>query len=166
VDVAGAVAWVVAREPAVVALDGPVTCAPPGAKSRPDERDFNDAGICRIRWTPEHAALAGNPYYEWIEHGLELHAALADAVPSAELIEVFPTAAWTVWTEPRAGRRRAAWTKAGLAVIGEKELDISGLPKRMNQDDRDAIAAALVARRHLEGRTQSFGEIVVPIGAL
>lgn len=161
-----AVAWVAARKPAIVALDGPIECAPAGARSRPDEKKFNAAGICRIRWTPEPAALEGNPYYGWIEHGLELYSELAKALPSAELIEVFPTAAWTVWTTKRAGKPRAAWTKAGLAAIGAKELDVSGLPERMNQDDRDAIAAALVARQHLEKRTRSFGEIVVPLDAV
>ena len=159
-DVAGAAAWIAAREPAVVALDSPVTCAPPGERSRPDERALNRA-VCGIRWTPERSELAGNPYYEWVEHGLELYAALAAAgIDRERTIEVFPTAAWTIWAGPRDGRPRGAWSADTLADLG-----LGGVPDRhLTQDDRDAIAAALTARLHAEGRTQAFGEIIVPAG--
>ncbi len=50
-DVDAAVAWVVDLAPAVVALDSPRTCAPPGASSRADERELARA-VCGIRWTP------------------------------------------------------------------------------------------------------------------
>ncbi len=142
----------------MVGVDSPRTCAPPQERSRPDEREFAQAKICNIRWTPPATELAGNPYYGWIEHGLELYAALAAALPGTELIEVFPTASWTVWAGPRAGRDRIAWSAAALAAIGP-----AGLPaRRLSQDDRDAVAAALTARLHGEGRARSFGEIVVP----
>jgi hypothetical protein len=36
------------------------------------------------------------------------------------------------------------------------------VPGRASQDARDAIAAALTARLHAEGRTECFGGIVVP----
>jgi predicted nuclease with RNAse H fold len=159
--VAEAVAWVAPQGPALVGLDSPKTCAAPGERSRADEREFAGAGICNIRWTPPQSELAGNPYYEWIEHGLELYAALARALPEAELIEVFPTASWTVWSGPRTGRDRTAWSAAALAAIAP-----AGLPsRRLSQDDRDAVAAALTARLHGEGRARSFGAIVVPAAA-
>jgi hypothetical protein len=34
----------------------------------------------------------------------------------------------------------------------------------MSQDARDAIGAAVTARLYDEGRTESFGDIVIPIG--
>ena len=157
-DVATAVAWVTAHEPSAVALDSPRSCAPAGESSRADERALNRE-VCAIRWTPERSRLAGNSYYEWVEHGLELYAALAAAgIGPARLIEVFPTAAWTIWAGRRAGRPRGAWSAAALA-----DLDLAGLPdRRLSQDDRDAVAAALVAALHTEGRTRAFGEIIVP----
>jgi predicted nuclease with RNAse H fold len=158
-DVARAVEWVAALDPAMVSLDSPRTCAPPGESSRAGERALARA-VCGIRWTPERSRLAGNPYYEWIEHGLELYAALAAAgIGPDRQIEVFPTAAWTTWAGLRAGRPRGEWSAAALADLG-----LAGVPDRhLTQDDRDAIAAALVARLHAEGRSRSFGEIVLPI---
>lgn len=159
-DLASAVDWVTALEPALVALDSPRTCAPAGASSRAEERELNK-GVCGIRWTPERSRLAGNPYYEWVEHGLELYDALAAAgVDRGRQIEVFPTAAWTIWAGPRGKCSRAKWSAAALLDLG-----LDGLPtRRLNQDDRDAVAAAFVARLHTEGRTRAFGEIIVPAG--
>lgn len=160
--VESAVAWIEARRPDIVSLDSPKTCAPAGESSRQDERELN-ASVCGIRWTPDESRLAGNPYYEWVEHGLELYAALAQAgIARERLIEVFPTAAWTRLYGPREERSRAKWSAAALAGLG-----LSGLPsRRLGQDDRDAVAAALVARLHAEGRTRAFGEIIVPAGPL
>jgi predicted nuclease with RNAse H fold len=156
-DVAATVAWIIDRVPTTVAIDSPRECAPPGKRSRPDERDFVAAGICHIRWTPERSRLGGNPYYEWIEHGLELYAALAGAGFDDRLIEVFPTSAWTIWAGPRGKRSRAAWSRAALADLG-----LAGVPSSQSQDDRDAIGAALVARLHDEGRSRAFGAIIIP----
>lgn len=157
-DVASAVEWVAPLAPTVVALDSPRTCAPPGESSRAGERALARA-VCGIRWTPERPRLAGNPYFEWVEHGLELYAALAAAgIEGDAVIEVFPTAAWTIWAGPREGRRRSEWSAAGLAGLG-----LAGLrPRTLSQDDRDAVAAALVARLHGEGRSRAYGEIIVP----
>ncbi len=157
-DVACAVAWVVDLAPAMVALDSPRTCAPPGASSRDDERALARA-VCGIRWTPERSRLAGNPYYEWVEHGLELYAALeAAGIAPDRLVETFPTAAWTIWAGLRGKVSRAKWSAAALADLG-----LHGLPeRRLSQDDRDAVAAALVARLHIEGATTAYGEIVTP----
>jgi predicted nuclease with RNAse H fold len=157
-DVATAVAWVVDLAPTVVALDSPGTCAPPGASSRADERELARA-VCGIRWTPGRSRLAGNPYYEWVEHGLELYAALeAAGIAADRLVETFPTAAWTIWAGPRGKIPRAEWSAAALADLG-----LAGVPdRRLSQDDRDAVAAALVARLHAEGASTAYGEIVTP----
>src|SRR6201999_3309621 len=123
-DVGAAVDWVTALQPAVVALDSPRTCAPTGESSRADERALARA-VCGIRWTPERARLAGNPYYEWVEHGLELYAAPGPAgLAPAQVIEVFPTAAWTIWVGPRGRFSRARWSAAALA-----ELPLAGVPE-------------------------------------
>jgi hypothetical protein len=136
-DMASAVEWAAALAPTTVALDSPKACAPPGESSRADERALARA-VCGIRWTPERSRLAGNPYYEWVDHGLELYAALAAAgIDPDALIEVFPTAAWTIWVGPRGRRPRSEWS-----------------------------ADALVARLHSEGRSRAFGEIIVPAGPL
>jgi ribosomal protein S18 acetylase RimI-like enzyme/predicted nuclease with RNAse H fold len=158
VDVASAVAWVVDLDPAVVALDSPRTCASAGASSRADERELARA-VCGIRWTPERARLAGNRYYEWVEHGLELYAALAAVgLGPDRVVETFPTAAWTIWAGARGKVPRSEWSAAALADLG-----LAGLPdRRLSQDDRDAVAAALVARLHGEGATTAYGEIVTP----
>src|SRR5687768_10620576 len=64
-----ALEWVDEIKPAVIALDSPRDCAAAGERSRAGERQLA-RGICNIRWTPEKSRLAGNPYYEWIVHGL------------------------------------------------------------------------------------------------
>jgi predicted nuclease with RNAse H fold len=148
------VACVAESEPAVVAIDSPRSCAAPGHTHRPGEKELCDA-VCGIRWTPPRAQLAGNPYYEWIVEGLRLYDALRPL--PVDVIECFPTASWTRWHGPRAGRRRSLWTREALA-----ELELSDVPQRTNQDMRDAIAAALTARDYEHGRYERFGDIVVP----
>jgi|SRR5215216_458671 len=160
-DVNTVVAWLREINPKVIALDSPMTCAPSGASSREGERELMKE-ICGIRFTPEESKLAGNPYYEWIICGRELYDALERERGRRgwEVIEVFPTASWTVWVGRRGKVSRARWTRQALDSIG-----MGGLPsRRLNQDDRDAIAAALTARLHAEGRTEdkAYGEIVVP----
>lgn len=144
--------------PVVVAIDSPRSCAPGKSRSRDCERQLAKQ-ICGIRWTPHAAAVQGNDYYGWIVEGLKLYAAIES--DTAEVIEVFPTASWTRWLGKRGHRRRSAWTREGLT-----ELGLSGVSKRTNQDQRDAIAAAVTARQHTQGLTESIGEIVVPLDAL
>jgi predicted nuclease with RNAse H fold len=150
--------WLHVVKPRVIAVDSPRTCAPDGKTCREGERAL--AGqICGIRWTPAQAKLSNNPYYEWIEHGLELYELLRthEAELGWQVIEVFPTASWTVWAGRRGSRSRARWSAAAFA-----DLKLDGLPsRRLNQDDRDAIAAALTARLYPRG-TRAFGEIIVP----
>jgi predicted nuclease with RNAse H fold len=141
-------------QPLVIAIDSPRSCAPPGEKTRAGERELNRE-VCGIRWTPDEAHVrSDNPYYSWIREGLALYEALAGS--SSELIEIFPTASWTRWHGARDGCTRSAWSREAL-------LRLEGLPPRMNQDQRDSIAAAVTARQHTLKRTQSFREIVVPL---
>ena len=150
-------------DPLVVALDSPRSYAAPGTTRRAAERLFAEAKICGIRWTPDEAAVraaraAGSSYYDWIVNGLRLYEALEREGLGDRVVECFPTASWTVW----AGERhdgRAAWTRAALA-----SLAVPGLPsRRLNQDDRDAVAAALTARLVSHDGVRVFGgELVVP----
>ena len=145
---------VAVEQPRVVAIDSPRCCAPTGRTARAGERLLVRT-ICGIRWTPDRATVEGNPYYAWIVEGLKLFEALADL--DIETIEVFPTASWTRWFGPRDARTRATWTELGVARLG-----LDALPSCTNQDERDAIAAAMTARQYSECGTEAIGEIVVP----
>jgi predicted nuclease with RNAse H fold len=145
-----------ANRPAVIAIDSPRCCAPDGRTARDGELQLARS-ICGIRWTPDARRVHANAYYAWILEGLALFDALA--AHSAEVIEVFPTALWTRWHGQRGPRTRAAWTRQGLAALG-----LDGVSARTNQDQRDAIAAAMTARQHALALTETIGEIVVPAG--
>jgi predicted nuclease with RNAse H fold len=149
------VEWLRPWQPRLVAVDSPVSTAPKGLSSRAGERLLVRAGICGIRYTPARAEIHRNDYYEWIRNGLRLYAALAEADLPA--IECFPTASWSRLAGAKGKERRSTWTRRALAG-----LELRGLPRRLSQDDRDAIAAAVTARLHDAGSTESFGEIVVP----
>jgi predicted nuclease with RNAse H fold len=150
------VALVEDARPAMVGIDGPRSCAPEGESARAGERALARA-VCGIRWTPDERRVRAGAYYEWVVEALALFDALA--ARDIEAIEVFPTASWTRWCGPRGPRSRSSWTREGLA-----SLRLEGVPERTNQDQRDAIAAAVTARQHVAGQTESIGEIVVPIG--
>jgi predicted nuclease with RNAse H fold len=140
--------------PAVIGIDGPCCCAPDGHAARGGELQLAKS-ICGIRWTPDARRVDASAYYAWILAGLALFDALADH--GVAVIEVFPTASWTRWHGSRGHRTRAAWTRQGLAALG-----LGGVPARTNQDQRDAIAAAMTARQHSQGLTETMGDIVVP----
>ena len=145
-----------------VGVDAPAAWAPPGQRSRPDERAFTAAGICGIRYTPDGAAARArtDTYLEWVWQGLALYDALeAAGVPT---VEVFPTAAWTRWFGPRGTRTRLAWTRASWRHLLASGLQVHGVDGRPTQDAMDAVAAALVSRQHLDGTVQRFGTLVVP----
>ena len=147
-------AWLRTHEPSLVAVDSPRTAAPDGLRSRPEERALVRT-VCGLRYTPDAARLAGNPYYEWIRHGFELYSALE--AWGLDAIECFPTASWTRWAGPRGSRPRGSWSALALAGTG-----LRAVPRRLDQDGRDAIGAALTARCRGRGRWESFGPIVVP----
>lgn len=152
-DCEAVLARVETARPSVVAIDSPRVCAPEGQTSRDGERHLAKT-VCGIRWTPDAAKIHSSDYYAWIVEGLRLYEALADR--KVEVIEVFPTASWTRWHGKRGQQRRSAWTRQALT-----ELGLEGVPRRTNQDQRDAIAAAVTARQHTLGRTEQMGEIVV-----
>ena len=141
----------------VVAVDSPVSAAPPGEASRAGERELA-MRVCGIRYTPDRAAMTArdDSYYEWIEHGFELYEALRSA--GVRTIECFPTASWTRWGGRRDRESRAAWSARVLA-----QLRLIELPARLGQDERDAIGAAATARAYELGDMETFGEIVVPV---
>jgi predicted nuclease with RNAse H fold len=144
------------HRPAVIAIDSPCCCAPGGQTARDGELQLAKS-ICGIRWTPDEGRAYASAYYAWILEGLALFDALT--AHGVEVIEVFPTASWTRWHGKRGPRTRAAWTRQGLAALG-----LDGVPARTNQDQRDAIAAAMTARQHSLALTETMGDIVVPAG--
>ena len=148
---------VMANEPRVAAIDSPRSCAPEGQAARDDELQLARS-ICGIRWTPDVNQVRASAYYAWVIEGLALFDALVSS--GIEVIEVFPTASWTRWHGRRGSRTRSAWTRQGLAALG-----LEGVPARTNQDQRDAIAAAMTARQHTLAMTETIGEIVVPAPA-
>ena len=153
---ADAVRWLSEYEPALVAVDSPIASAPEGRAHRDCELRLARE-LCRIRWTPDARSLRANPgYYGWILNGLELYDALRAA--GVDAVECFPTASWTRLAGPRAGRTRARWTAAALPM-----LRLTGLPARTNQDERDALAAAVTARAHGRRQTECYGDIVLPV---
>jgi predicted nuclease with RNAse H fold len=143
-----------AHRPSLVAIDSPGSCAPDGQSAREDERVLSRL-VCGIRWTPDSRHVRDNGYYAWILEGLALFEALT--VRGVDTIEVFPTASWTRWFGKRGLKTRARWSRDGLELLG-----LLRLPRHTNQDQRDAIAAAVTARQHTLGLTESIGEIVVP----
>jgi predicted nuclease with RNAse H fold len=153
------VAWLRDERPAVIAVDSPRSPAPDGDLSRQGERELSRR-VCGIRYTPDRAALLANKaYYAWILNGFDLYDALAqEEHPDLVTIECFPTATWTRLGWPRGDRSRAQWSGEVMGSLG-----LSGLPKRMNQDARDAIGAALTARLYSTARTEPYGDIVVPL---
>jgi predicted nuclease with RNAse H fold len=142
-------------KPRLVAVDSPLRPAPDGERSRPCEREFARARICGLRFTPDRLALRSSRYYAWILNGFALYRGLGAAGLTA--IECFPTASWTRWYGPRGRARRREWSEAAL-----RALPLAGVPGRLDQDERDAIAAALTAREHDLHLTERFGDLVVP----
>lgn len=145
----------------LVGVDAPIAWAPPGQRSRPDERVFARAGICGIRYTPDEASARArtDDYLGWVWQGLALHAALATA--GVGTIEVFPTAAWTRWLGPRGSRTRLVWTREGIERLRAGGL-VDDAGSRPSQDEMDALAAALVAAQADRGTTQHFGALAIP----
>jgi predicted nuclease with RNAse H fold len=147
--------------PAAVGVDAPPGWADPGESSRANERAFARARVCGIRFTPDEATAGRRTdrYYEWVEQGIALWAALGAA--GLRAVEVFPTASWTRWLGGRAPLSRAAWSGRGLAQVASA---VGGLDGVRDQDTRDAVAAALTARQWdvAPASVETFGGLVVP----
>jgi predicted nuclease with RNAse H fold len=151
-------------QPVVIGVDSPAAWAPPGMRSRPEERAFAKRRICGIRYTPDAATAAAHPgtYYEWIYHGLELWQLLAGVGLVA--VEVFPTASFTAWGGPRPRDvSRADWTTEVLHRLGVDE--VAGAAGARSQDHRDALAGALTARQYHRRPHECHidGVLVVPV---
>jgi predicted nuclease with RNAse H fold len=148
-------------DPSVVAIDSPCEWADAGELSRGCERAFTRANLCGIRYTPNEqlANARVDRYLEWIVLGLTLWERLR--ATNARVIECFPTASWTAWLGRRQPRTRAVWTRSGIDQLGRH---VSGLDAVGNQDQRDAVAAALTARQWdlRRATVRCFGELVVP----
>lgn len=158
-DVPHLLGWLASQGPRIVAVDAPRRPAAAGERSRPGERELART-ICALYYTPDAATAANSRFHAWMRHGWAAHRALERA-GDWQVIECYPTATWTRLVGPRNGRTRAAWTSDGIDRLG-----VSGLPARMSQDARDAVAAAVTARLAGEGRTETFGDIHVPrVGA-
>jgi len=156
-------AWLLTCAPGLVGVDAPRQLG--DHPSRFDGERTLAREVCRLRYTPTRAALehqrttAAPRFYEWIEHGLELYEVLASLDLMA--IEAFPTAGWTRWKGPRKGESRARWSERAL-----RALAIRKVPRLLDQDERDAIGAAMIAYVHEAGLTEMFGDIVVPLPGL
>ena len=156
-DPAAVAAFLSEQGPRVVAVDSPRSPARPRQRSREDERALVRAGVCGIRFIPDHATLRSHPrgFYDWVLNGFALYEELV-AAPEARwaVIECFPTASFTRIGGPRGATSRAAWSRDVLARLGFDPLG--------NQDERDAVMAALTARIYDEDGCERFGEIFVP----
>src|ERR1700694_250742 len=138
----------------VVAVDSPLTAADPGEHGRRCEYEFLARKICGIRLTPDEATIRkAHPtdFYGWIINGWGLYEAL-DARTDDEQWDVgdcFPTAAWTILygRRPR-GVSRAVWSRHAL-----DRLPVRPTARRLNQDQRDALAAAYTAWLYARGDT-------------
>jgi predicted nuclease with RNAse H fold len=144
--------------PKLIAIDSPRSSATEGKNARVGQLLLNKK-VCGIRWTPDRQSGAVGDYYAWIREGMASYHALQPR--GIDVVEVFPTASWTRWSGPRGGATRARWSRLALVSLG-----IEGVPARTNQDQRDAIAAAITACQHTLGQTEAFGGIVVPLTTL
>lgn len=155
--------WLADASPRLVGVDAPKVLGDDQVRFESERRLARE--VCRLRYTPTREALLRQrmtrapKYYEWIEHGLELYAALAKA--GLDAIEVFPTAAWTRWAGARNGVPRAQWSARAL-----RGLRLRGVPAVLGQDGRDAIGAAMTAWACDRGHVERFGDIVVPMRSL
>jgi len=134
------------RGVAVVAVDSPLAAAEPGEHGRLCEYAFLARKVCGIRLTPDEATIRrahAKDFYGWIINGWELYEALDVRAHEEywEVVECFPTATWTVLygRRPR-GVSRATWSRQALNA-----LPVQWPAGRLNQDQRDAVAAAYTA---------------------
>ena len=144
----------VAQAPVLVAVDGPRACAPDGHTARADERELRRR-VCGIRWTPDARPRAdgrllrlGAPRPGPVRSAGGTRRGCDRGVPDGVVDPV---------ARPAGSSSRARWSRDGLAG-----LRLAGMPERTNQDERDAVAAAVTAREHTLGLTEAIGEIIVP----
>lgn len=164
-----ALEWIQQFEPIrCVAIDAPADWAADSELSyRACEKCFRSKGICNIFYTPTQAVgerrarrNGGDGHYEWIECGIELRRRLVARYGNEMIVECFPTASLTRWGTRREGSR-ARWSRNVLTNRWGGRFEVS---KARNQDQRDALAAALTALQFdtAPESMEAFGPLQVP----
>ena len=100
--------------------------------------------------------MRGSAYYGWVVHGLEFHAALMTRT-AAEVDRGLPDR-----VVDALARRSRRPEPVGLDAGGGARPRARSRARADNQDQRDAIAAAVTARQHTAGTTQTLIDILVP----
>lgn len=157
-----------AEVPYVVAIDGPQGLAgSPGAKMRTCERQLRAAGKSSYTFD-----LIGQPYAGFVRGSVELFYSLfrsagfhihgMTAESEANLIEVYPGAAWRVLSnEPLKNKkllegRNARYdlmVRLGITFAQEKIIQIPP-----THDQLDAAVAAYIAYLFKNGKSRDYGE--------
>jgi hypothetical protein len=157
-----------ARSPYFIAIDGPQGLAgTPGAKMRICERQLRTAGKSSYTFS-----LTGQPYAGFVRGSVELFRSLCitpglflyGLAPDskANLVEVYPGAAWTALTEQSLknkhlpeGRRACYDLMVRLGITFTPKYSIEMLP---THDELDATLAAYIAYLFGSGRIKRYGE--------
>jgi predicted nuclease with RNAse H fold len=141
------------ERPDVVAIDAPPRWAPSG-RSRTAERELLRRGIA-VFCTPDEAGGVSNSFYQWMETGIEMHAAAADFAT----LEVFPHASAVAIRGrlPARGVMRRVSTKHRWRVAALLEAGIDPHALR-TIDEVDAALAAFTGLAHLNGGTIAVGD--------
>ncbi len=153
-------AFIVESKPDLVAIDAPLNL-PPGRKTiedrngehfRPCDRELLKRGI---RFFP----ITLGPMRVLTKRGISLKKKLNRR--GYNIIEIFPGAAQDVW--------KIARKQNGLIKLrrGLERLGITGLDKKMNGDELDAVTGAFVGSLFLQGKAEVLGNfqqgaIVIP----
>jgi predicted nuclease with RNAse H fold len=159
-------------QPKIVCIDSPSGWALSG-NSRMAERDLHNCGI-HIYFTPSNPA--GNPFYRWMETGIELYRALSPAYPLyrgglvvGTAAEVFPNASAVLL----AGKLRAdGVTKNSFRRGVLRSQGVEATKEQLRNLHRvDAALAALTGLLALEGTystvgDQSEGVILLPVNKI
>lgn len=147
-------------KPDLIAIDAPLNL-PPGRKTieerngehfRPCDRELLKRGI---RFFP----ITLGPMRALTKRGITLKKKLSRR--GYKVIEIYPGAAQDVWKIAR--KQDGLWKlRRGLSKLG-----ITGLHRKMNGDELDAITGAIVGRLFLQGEAETLGNfrrgaIVIP----
>ncbi len=152
--------YVQKMNPILIAVDAPLNL-PPGRKSIEDKNGEHfrlcDRELLRrgIRFFP----ITIGPMRLLTERGIRLKRALTRR--GFTVIEVYPGAAQDIWN---IGRKQD-----GLSRLrkGLQRLGVKGLNEKMDGDELDAVTAALVGQRFLQGKAEVLGNfrrgaIIIP----
>lgn len=138
---AKAIEWLKQKKPAVIAIDAPPKALIQGPNTRAAEQALCKAGF-RIQWTRRQGT--GLPAPEWMQHGETFWNELRRAMPQAQLIETFPTAATSQLVHSQ-----IILPMTALATLATQRATL--------KDALDACIAADVAARAHAGLTKIYG---------